>query len=120
MVAKRTGSRRQGFYGFVAEWQTRLTQNQVPKGVWVQVPPGLQTWESLLRRGNSPGIGLVLLRPTDTSRCNSSIGGSSRSIGGFHKELWRLRVRFPFASLVLDFPSQETIALPILEVFMGS
>jgi hypothetical protein len=23
----------------VAEWQTRSTQNRVPKGVWVQVPP---------------------------------------------------------------------------------
>ena len=43
VVAKRTGSWRQGLYGLVAEWQTRLTQNQVPKGVWVQVPPGLQT-----------------------------------------------------------------------------
>ena len=28
--------------GLVAEWQTRLTQNQVPSGVWVQVPPGLR------------------------------------------------------------------------------
>lgn len=26
----------------VAEWQTRTTQNRVPKGVWVRLPPPAQ------------------------------------------------------------------------------